>query len=126
MHKKTVLFLLALCFFNAEAAKPWRAQVSQVSKDFEKWKLLTEQLMAQRLYYGAMASAQRILIFHTDLPAKEYAYSKIIELVGMGYPLSTKRTFVSADIEPPKSSPFADSYYFYKAVTAQEMGMKKW
>jgi hypothetical protein len=125
MRVRLLIFLFLLPLF-AEAAKPWRGATPATAREFKNWKELADELTERRMYFGALAAAHRTLIFHTDLPSKEYAYQKIIDLIALGYPAPLKKYFSSGDIEPASGTPFSESYYFYKAVTGREMQMNKW
>jgi tetratricopeptide (TPR) repeat protein len=126
MRVYTIAITLLFFSFSAHAGKPWRGDAPALAKEFKNWRALVDELMEKQMYYGSLAAAHRTLIFHSDLPAKEFAYQKIIDLISLGYPAPLKKYFSSGDIEPSAGTPFSENYYFYKAITGKEMQMNKW
>ena len=111
----------------AHASAPWTGNIPNDAKDSKVWSALTERLVKDGKYYGALAASARLLVFFTDLPTKELAYKTIISLVDQGYSFPVQPYFVPGDIEPQGSEyDFINSYYLYKSVLSKEKHLDKW
>jgi len=127
MRRALLSFLVILSLIPITGARAaWQGDIPKVAQSPEKWKLLLEELVDDKMHYGSLAASTRILTFFTDLALKELSYQTIISLIDQGYPYSTRQVFVTGDIEPDSSDNFSNSYNLYKGLIARDKGMSKW
>ncbi len=104
----------------------WLLRLPDVAKNKAQWRILVTQLLENGLDFGAMAAANRMLIFFDDLPTKEVAYKTIIDEADVVWPYSVRQLFVPGDIAPASADNFARSYNLYKALLNETAGMTQW
>jgi tetratricopeptide (TPR) repeat protein len=130
--KKVLLSLSLITAFllsnPAYSAKKWEGSVPKLAQKQENWIELTNWLYSKKYFYGALASAKRMLIFFDDVKTKEYAYRTLIALIDKGYPFSVRKQFVTGDLEtdPEEDYIFNSTYNLYKGILNESKGMKKW
>lgn len=122
----TLVACTLLISHSISAATKWQGQIPKGADNPDSWAQLLPQLMDHGMYYGALAGADSMLNFFSDLPSKQLAYSTIIELVDLGYPFSTRAYFVPGDIDPPATDNFGQSYLLYKGIVNVDKKMQKW
>ncbi|OFZ16219.1 MAG: hypothetical protein A2Z20_00240 [Bdellovibrionales bacterium RBG_16_40_8] len=123
-----IIFTVAtfFCSSYAVAAEKWQGQVPKVAEQPEIWQELIPALIDKGMYYGALASAENMLNFFSDLPSKELAYQTVVQLIDMGYPFSTRAIFIPGDLDPKGSDNFTQSYLVYKGIVNIDKKMLKW
>jgi tetratricopeptide (TPR) repeat protein len=135
MLARTLILSLSLTIFITFLRLPvavakddvkWQGSIPAFAQDEKHWEALIDELTERKMHYGALAAASRMLVFFTDLTAKEFAYKTIIKLIDEGYPFSTRPLFTAGDIDPQDPPDFANSYNFYKGILAEEKGMNQW
>lgn len=108
------------------AVEKWKGQPPKVADKPEIWQKLVPELMSKGMYFGALASAQTMLNFFSDLPSKELAYKTIVEVIDKGYPFSTRTSFVPGDLDISGLDNFSQSYMVYKGIVNIDKKMQKW
>lgn len=128
--KQKILLVLVIGLLSVSAAtragEPWRGAIPPLALESEKWLKLLEAFGEEKMPYGSLAGAGRMLTFFSDLPTKEVAYQTVIRLIDDGYPFSTRSYFVTGDIEPGEGTNFVNSYNLYKGLIAKDKGMSRW
>lgn len=127
MKAKILFLLLGILFWDASwGAKPWDSRLPRRAQENAIWHRLVGDLLKNEMYYGALAAADRMLLYFSDLPTKELAYQTIIEIADRGYPFSIRSLFISGDIIPQANYHFDNSYNLYKGIINQKRSMEKW
>lgn len=112
---------------TARAAEPkWQASIPAIASESTEWTRLINELSNRGLFAGVVAAASRMIMFFSDLPAKEAAYKAIIASVDRGYPSPVLSLFQPGDLFPAGDYEFVNSYNLYKGLLNKERGLDKW
>ncbi len=125
---KNLLPIVLLFAFALElaAATRWHGEIPKNAKNPDSWRKLLSVLEQEQMYYSAMSTANRMLLFFNDLKVKEDAYRAIVKVSGQGYPFPTRHMYLTSDLEPKTGYYFVNSFNLYKGIVNREKGLEKW
>ncbi|OFZ49777.1 MAG: hypothetical protein A2381_18175 [Bdellovibrionales bacterium RIFOXYB1_FULL_37_110] len=126
MKKKILVLTLIIYSTFPWAGVKWEGTLPKIAQDHKTWEILLNELLEKEMYYGALVTAYRGLLYYDNLATKQKAYQTIVALIDLGYPENVLNMFVTGDIEPTDNTDFISSYNLYKAIANEAKGMKKW
>jgi len=126
MKKKILLLTFIIYSTLPWAGVKWEGTLPKIAQDQKSWEILLDELLEKEMYYGALVTAYRGLLYYNDLTIKQKAYKTIITIIDRGYPENILNMFVTGDIEPADNADFVNSYNFYKAIANEAKGMQRW
>src|SRR3989339_1597569 len=106
MKKKILVLTLIIYSTFPWAGVKWEGTLPKIAQDHKTWEILLNELLEKEMYYGALVTAYRGLLYYDNLATKQKAYQTIVALIDLGYPENVLNMFVTGDIEPTDNTDF--------------------